>query len=265
MNTDMTTPAGPAAAQPATAGPTAQHARFTIRHRVRAMVDEFSPAGDNPFPGTGRISATLSAAVIALCLAIPPFLEILTLVQEHALLVTVDAPSSGSVPAGYEGIAEPAGGLGAQYLYAGAPAWALAACGVLAAAYVVLLFCCAIGVGRVCIATVPRDDANGTDPNAPWRRVVHETRRPGRSVVAAAAACGGCAWVVPSIAVPSPATEESPPLVTAGHFSGVAWITAFVIASFMAFLAHALSRLHDRTTRLTAESTVLREQTEGLV
>ncbi|CAM2982853.1 hypothetical protein [Propionibacterium acidifaciens] len=113
----MTTPTGPAAAQPATAGPTAQHARFTIRHRVRAMVDEFSPAGDNPFPGTGRISATPSAAVIALCLAIPPFLEILTLVQEHALLVTVDAPSSGSVPAGYEGIAEPAGGLGAQYLY----------------------------------------------------------------------------------------------------------------------------------------------------
>ncbi|SYZ33658.1 Uncharacterised protein [Propionibacterium australiense] len=33
----------------------------------------------------------------------------------------------------------------------------------------------------------------------------------------------------------------------------------------MAFLTHALSRLHERTTRLAAENTALLEQTEGLV
>ncbi|RLP07704.1 hypothetical protein [Propionibacterium australiense] len=80
------------------------------------------PTGDNPFPGTGRISVTISAAVIALCLAIPPCLEIRALAQEHALLVTIDTSSPEAVPAGYEGVIEPAGGPGTQHFYAGAPA-----------------------------------------------------------------------------------------------------------------------------------------------
>lgn len=256
---------GPAAAQQITEGPSAQLARVAIWSRVRAVVNEFAPEGDNPLPGTGRISVTISAAVIALCLVVPPCQEIWALVRNRALFVTLETPVSPTVPTGYEGVVVPAGGYEMQYVYAGAPTWALVACGLFAAMYVALLVCCVICTGRVCLATVPLSDTDGSDPGDPWNRVIRETRRLGWSVVAAAGACGCYAWVIPSIVVASPDTEEVPHLVTAGHFSILAWIAVLVAANFMAFLAHALSRLHERTTSLAAENTELLEQTEGLV
>ncbi len=264
MSTDAMAPTEPATTPVAT-GLTAPPTRAAIGRRVRAVVNEFAPEGDNPLPGTGRISVTIGAAVIALCLAVPACLEIWTLVRNRALFVTLETPASTTVPAGYEGVVVPAGGYETQFVYAGAPAWALVACGLFAAMYVALLVCCVICTGRVCLATVPPGDTNGSDPGDPWNRVVRETRRLGRSIVAAAGACGCYAWAIPSIIVASPDTEEVPHLVTAGHFSILAWFAALVAANFMAFLAHALSRLHERTASLAAENTELLEQTEGLV
>lgn len=265
MSTDAMTPTDPAATTPVAAGPSAPPTRAAIGHRVRAVVNEFAPEGDNPLPGTGRISVTIGTAVIALCLAVPACQEIWALVRDRALLVTLEAPASTTVPAGYGGVVVPAGGYEMQYVYAGAPAWALVSCGLFAAMYVALLACCVICTGRVCLATVPSGGTDGSDPGDPWNRVICETRRLGWSVVAAAGACGCYAWAIPSIVVASPDTEEVPPLVTAGHFSILAWIAALVAADFMAFLAHALSRLHERTASLAAENTELLEQTEGLV
>ena len=67
MNTDPVD-AEPAAFQQGTEGPSALRTRVALWRRVRAVVNEFAPEGD--VPDVGRISVTISSAVIGLCLVV---------------------------------------------------------------------------------------------------------------------------------------------------------------------------------------------------
>ncbi|MDU0348783.1 hypothetical protein [Actinomyces sp. MRS3W] len=74
----ITTPTSPTTSQapPERDATHRTHQRSALWRRLRAETREYSPEGDGPFPGSGRIAVTVGAAFIALCLAIPTCLEI---------------------------------------------------------------------------------------------------------------------------------------------------------------------------------------------
>ena len=122
----------------------------------------------------------------------------------------------------------------------------------------VLVFLCAVEIGRLVAPTSPHWQGRGT----PWERIERAARRVRRLGTAALLAAWAFGYMIPVSWTPK-GHGSSPMSVGGITFIGI--LASAVVIGGMSYLVAALTRLHHSSKELQAENASLREDTEGLV